>query len=239
MYFCSTWTVWTNVLWRARVQRREARASFGLKGNKDFWRACFLCITARPAHTEQLGEGEGLMIACLPQCQMHLDCPTGSWKLDLAKPSTAYKKNPKQQDLIYWHIQCIVRACSVMLFIANEENELVWKICKANSVYVRTDNIFHFSINPLDMKAVEEKNRGEMNFFSEGWGKDYRDLLESVAHRRRRGAGKLFMTAQEQNCICTQQFTNYISRPTLRNKQSTRLGKINYKLKHFCAFAVK
>lgn len=37
------------------------------------------------------------------------------------------------------------------------------------------------------MKAVEEKNRREMNFFSQGWGEDYRDLLESVAYRRRAG----------------------------------------------------
>lgn len=47
--------------------------------------------------------------------------------------------------------------------------------------------IFHFSINPQDMKAVEKKNRREMNFFSQGCGEDYRDLLESVAHRRRAG----------------------------------------------------
>lgn len=47
--------------------------------------------------------------------------------------------------------------------------------------------IFHFSINPQDMKAVEKKNRREMNFFSQGCGEDYGDLLESVAHRRRAG----------------------------------------------------
>lgn len=37
------------------------------------------------------------------------------------------------------------------------------------------------------MKAVEEKNRREMNFFSQGWGEDYGDLLESVSYRRRAG----------------------------------------------------
>ena len=36
------------------------------------------------------------------------------------------------------------------------------------------------------MKAVE-KNRREMNFFSQGWAEDYRDLLESVPYRRRAG----------------------------------------------------
>lgn len=54
-----------------------------------------------------------------------------------------------------------------MLFIANEES------LSAHGC------IFHSPINPLDMKAVEEKNRREMNFFSQGCGEDYGDLLES------------------------------------------------------------
>lgn len=37
------------------------------------------------------------------------------------------------------------------------------------------------------MKAVEEKNRREMNFFSQGWGEDYRDLLESVPQKKKSG----------------------------------------------------
>lgn len=39
------------------------------------------------------------------------------------------------------------------------------------------------------MKAVEEKNRGEMNVFSQGRGEDYGELLESVSYRR--GAGQI------------------------------------------------
>ncbi len=35
------------------------------------------------------------------------------------------------------------------------------------------------------MKAVEEQNRSEMSFFFSRLGEDYRDVFESVSHRRK------------------------------------------------------
>lgn len=62
---------------------------FGRKGNKDFWRA-MLTLHRCPTCTRWLqsraaGGGKGLMIACLPQSQVHLDFPTSSCKLALAR----------------------------------------------------------------------------------------------------------------------------------------------------------
>lgn len=45
------------------------------------------------------------------------------------------------------------------------------------------------------MKAVEEKNRGEMNVFSQGRGEDYGELLESVSYGR--GAGQIISDCTE------------------------------------------
>lgn len=102
---------------------------FGLKGNKDF--PMSPAYSARPARVagcraEQLEVVKGLMIACLPQCQVHLRFPASSPRLafkSLGRKKKKKKKPPKkQQELMYWHIQCTV-FCLVMLFIANEENK--------------------------------------------------------------------------------------------------------------------
>ncbi len=48
--FCSTWTVWTNVLWHARVQRSEAGTNLAVREIKTSDEPCLLCIAGRPAH---------------------------------------------------------------------------------------------------------------------------------------------------------------------------------------------
>ena len=61
------------------------------------------------------------------------------------------------------------------------------KNMQPDRVYIHMDPFFHFSIKPPDPKAVENKNRREINFSSQGWGNDYGDLLESLSYRRRAG----------------------------------------------------
>lgn len=80
------------------------------------------------------------------------------------------------------------------------------------------------------MKAVEEKNRREMNFFSQGWGEDYRDLLESVPYRRR--AGKYF-----SDCMGTKLHmytTNYkLYFPSHTEKQAVQVAQNKLESKAF------
>lgn len=66
-----------------------------------------------------------------------------------------------------------------------------------------------------------------MNFFSQGWGEDYRDLLESVPYRRRAEEIISDCMGTELHMYCTQQITNDISRLIQRNKQCTKLHEIN------------
>lgn len=62
------------------------------------------------------------------------------------------------------------------------------------------------------MKAVEEKNRGEMNVFSQGRGEDYGELLESVSSRTRAGQIISDCTGTELHMYTTNHKFYFLSR---------------------------
>lgn len=147
---------------------------FGRKGNKDFWRA-MLTLHRCPTCTRWLqsraaGGGKGLMIACLPQSQVHLDFPTSSCKLALAR-LPMHEKTTGSDVLAHTEHFLFGHAVYCKWGAKKKTWWFVWKICKPNRVCVHTDTFFTFQSTLQTWKQLR-KNRREMNFFSQGCGED-------------------------------------------------------------------
>lgn len=89
--------------------------------------------------------------------------------------------------------------CLVMLLIANEREKKNVVACVKNMQYAH-GYIFHFSINPLDVKAVVGEKQWRDEFLLSGL-----EIIETYWNR--------YHTEEEReiisDCKCTQQITNY------------------------------
>lgn len=111
--FRLSWSVWTKcvVAWSC-AQEWRARDRCGREGNKRLLMSHALSpstaptCAARQLQCRTAGGGKSLIIACLPQCQVHLPLP--NHKPALARLA-ALQKNKNKRELIYWHVQSTVR----------------------------------------------------------------------------------------------------------------------------------
>ena len=164
--FCSPWSIWTNVLWRARVQRSEAGTNLAVREIKDFWRAMltlhhrpdlrtlsswrwwrpddskFTTVSgAPPLPNQQLwaGRGSGKNKTATGSDVLARTVRAFSvWSCCLLQMKRGKKKQNKTKKRCGFHEKCANR-----------------------TEFTRTrTQFFHVSLNPLDMKVAEgEKHK--------------------------------------------------------------------------------
>ncbi len=228
--FCSTWSFWTNVLWHA--QRSEAGTSLAVREIKTSDELCY-CITGWPAPAGCRG-GEGLMIASLPRCQVHLDFLTCS--CELVQACLSVHEKPTGKNVLAHTAYRKSIFCLVMRFIANEEEKHTAasiKICKPNRVFVHTDTFLTFQSTLQTWEQLRRKT-DERWIFSVLW-ENYRDVSESVPHWRR--AREIISDCMGTELHMYTQSTNYTSLLIQRNKQRTKVHRINKSPKHLSVFS--
>lgn len=180
--FCSPWSIWTNVLWHARVQRSEAGTNLAVREIKDFWRA-MLTLHHRPdlrtLSSWRWWRPDDSMFTTVSGAP---PLP-GGCKLAVARKKKNKKKtNPKttRSDVLARTVRAFsVWSCCLLQMKRQKKQQKNPKNCSC-SVHEKCANrteftctriqFFHVSLNPLDMKAVEgeKQKRDEFLLFRLG-----------------------------------------------------------------------